>query len=334
MKPAPFRLLRLSALLFILSALAMACVSGGSKPAANAGANAPTGLSLLIYRDTLGNAVFAESLPGERYWKFTGEREGEFLVAVDCTRDGQSAAYLTASNVNGTSLKISGQPDSISLPREALGLAWAPDGSRIAITAFDATSGANRLQLVDPHSGEVTVVASGRGSIGPPRWSPDGTRIAFDVSEGVVNQVYIYALGTQGAAKLKDRGTNSFSPDWSPDGSTLVFGAPAQSGVYQLFRMNSDGTRESQLTNSNVSHGRPRWSPDGSLIAYAGTFVVPSVSMRPAALHNLAVYTMKPDGTDERAVTDPSTDSQLDGWCLSGPWLAEDWQETDVAASP
>jgi len=64
------------------------------------------------------------------------------------------------------------------------------------------------------------------------------------------------------------------------------------------------------------------------VIAYAGTFFVPSISRRPVAMHDLAVYTPKPDGSDERAVTDPVSDSRLDGWCLSGNWLAEDWEKT------
>jgi hypothetical protein len=45
------------------------------------------------------------------------------------------------------------------------------------------------------------------------------------------------------------------------------------------------------------------------------------------ALHNLAVYTMKPDGTGEQQLTDLQQDAWLLGWCVGGAWLGEGWEE-------
>jgi hypothetical protein len=44
-------------------------------------------------------------------------------------------------------------------------------------------------------------------------------------------------------------------------------------------------------------------------------------------LHNLAVFTMNPNGTGEQPITDVAEDAWLLGWCLSGPWLDDGWEE-------
>ena len=67
-----------------------------------------------------------------------------------------------------------------------------------------------------------------------------------------------------------------------------------------MFAISSDGEGKRQVTTSETSKGFPRWSPDGSVVAYAGTVVNPGVSRRPLLRHNLAVWTMNPDGSGEQ----------------------------------
>jgi len=136
----------------------------------------------------------------------------------------------------------------------------------------------------------------------------------------------VYKIDYPEAAKLKERPANAFAPDWSPDGTALVFAAPGPGEIYQLFRMNADGSNETQLTSSSVAKGFPRWAPDNSLIAFGGTVTVPVASEKPALVHNSGVFTVKPDGTDERPLTDIARDPRLGGWCISGPWLNKNWK--------
>ena len=311
-----------------LVVLAVACGSGGAEEdgSGNGASSAPDGLSLVVYKETLSNIVYAEQLPKQRYWQFTAETDKDFLQAMSCTPDGKHAAYLMQSADGATRLKISGRPEAIPVSGQSSGLTWAPDGSKIAVTTFDPTSSAHQLQIFDAESGQASTVASGRGSIGPPRWSPDGSRIVFDASDGQVNQIYVHTVGGGGASKLKERSDNAFAPDWSPDGKKLVFVAQGPGQIHQLYTMDPDGSNETQITTTNVTKAFPRWAPDDSLIAFAGTVVVPTAAERPALVHNLAVFTVKPDGTGEQAITDLVSDSRLGGWCTSGPWLNEDWK--------
>jgi Tol biopolymer transport system component len=308
--------------------LAAACGgSGGAEQTGNGnGGPVPDGVSLVLYKETVSNLALAEQPPKQRFWQFTAESATNFLQAVACTSDGKHAAYLMQSTDGAVRLKISGRTEEIAISGQTSGVTWAPDGSKVAVTKFDSTTSDNQLQIIDAQSGQISTAASGHGAIGPPRWSPDGSRIVFDASDGRVNQIFVYKIGDAGAAKLKERPDNAFAPDWSPDGSKIVFVALAPGQIHQLYTMNADGSNETQLTTSNVTKAFPRWAPDGSLIAFAGTVAVPVASERPALVHNLAVFTVKPDGTNEQAVTDVVTDSRLGGWCVSGPWLNQDWK--------
>ena len=64
-------------------------------------------------------------------------------------------------------------------------------------------------------------------------------------------------------------------PDWSPDGSTIVYSTMPllsfDNGPSQLFLMDPDGTDVRQLTPNTDDGSRatqPRWSPDGRAVLY------------------------------------------------------------------
>jgi TolB protein len=62
------------------------------------------------------------------------------------------------------------------------------------------------------------------------------------------------------------------TPEWSPDGSLLVFVSnrddPLRSS-WQIYAINADGTGLRQLTQEARTYSGLRWSPDGSHIAFA-----------------------------------------------------------------
>jgi TolB protein len=61
-------------------------------------------------------------------------------------------------------------------------------------------------------------------------------------------------------------------PDWSPDGSKILFAHIDVNGTSDVWVMNADGTGQTQLTScTGVCNGAQwgRWSPDGSKIVYS-----------------------------------------------------------------
>ncbi len=57
-------------------------------------------------------------------------------------------------------------------------------------------------------------------------------------------------------------------PDWSPDGSRIVFAGASQEG-YDLYTMAPDGTGTERITHEPGDETMPSWSPDGTRIAFA-----------------------------------------------------------------
>ncbi|MGZ8571987.1 MAG: hypothetical protein ACXWW5_07160, partial [Actinomycetota bacterium] len=57
-------------------------------------------------------------------------------------------------------------------------------------------------------------------------------------------------------------------PNWSPDGSRIVFAGASQEG-YDLYTMAPDGTGAERITDEPGDEIMPSWSPDGTRIAFA-----------------------------------------------------------------
>jgi len=69
-----------------------------------------------------------------------------------------------------------------------------------------------------------------------------------------------------------DPGDQDANPDWSPNGSKILFTFVPAHGPSEIFVMNADGTGLKQLTHcTGVCNGIAvgKWSPDGSKIVYS-----------------------------------------------------------------
>lgn len=94
--------------------------------------------------------------------------------------------------------------------------------------------------------------------------SPDGRTLAFDLLGR------IWTLPAEGgrAAPLTDPFGDARQPQWSPDGSRLVFQA-YWSGDYDVWSVRADGSGLEQLTNGPFDDREPTWSGDGERIAFS-----------------------------------------------------------------
>lgn len=102
----------------------------------------------------------------------------------------------------------------------------SPDGTHIVyVRSFnDIMSDRTRSNLwtVDFDGSNHRPITSGNNNYSSPRWSPDGTRLAYVSSEDGSSQIYIRWMDTGETAKVTNLTEAPGSLTWSPDGEWLA----------------------------------------------------------------------------------------------------------------
>jgi dipeptidyl aminopeptidase/acylaminoacyl peptidase len=120
------------------------------------------------------------------------------------------------------------QPQDVFALRFATDPQIRPDGRQVAYVrvGYDImTDGENRaIWLVDLGSGQETPLVAGNGAYMQPRWSPDGTRLAYIAAgEGEKPQLHVRWMATGTEVKLATLPQVPRAITWSPDGTAIAF---------------------------------------------------------------------------------------------------------------
>jgi Tol biopolymer transport system component len=119
------------------------------------------------------------------------------------------------------------------------------------------------IQWVDA-AGKKEPLVSMPGGFQHVRLSPDGGRLAADVSEGGALDIRVYDLKRETWTQLSLGGGLFFSPAWSPDGQSVVFGS--YTGMYWA---RADGASPPQPLSTKQSIVIPgSVTPDGKRLAF------------------------------------------------------------------
>ncbi|MCX5988978.1 MAG: S9 family peptidase [Chloroflexi bacterium] len=157
----------------------------------------------------------------------------------------------------------------------------SPDGTRIAYVATSLDIGEDvvrtRIHLIDPDGLAIGIVGGAGANTLHPRWSPDGTLLAFVTDARDGRQVWVTAGPGSDAVQLtRITGGVSAPPVWSPDGRSLAITARVRVGVDSTPSANRDPATPPEHAPRVVT--RLRYLLDGS--GYLGDrwshiFVVP-----------------------------------------------------------
>lgn len=243
-----------------------------------------------------------------------------------------SASDIFLVNTDGTNVvNITNSPGEDTQP------AWSPDGSRLAYVCHHqpdgSAGGPARICVRNADGTGFKVLSNTQADDFSPSWSRDGSQIAFATFTSGSPSI-LSIMNADGTGRVPLLISGAAWPDWSPNGSTLVFSIDANSiwtfnrltqsslrltnttgdtspryspdgskivfqsrrdGLEEIYVMNADGTGQTRLTNNSVLDTLPSWSPDGTKILFT--------SLRDSPM-SPALYIMNADGSSPVRVTD------------------------------
>ena len=205
--------------------------------------------------------------------------------------------------VMGVVTKVTRSTDTLNFDA-----AISPDGKFIAYVAGPA--GRMRLFVRQVSGSSPVPLAAGlRGNHRWPRWSPDGSKLAFTADASIYT---IPVLG--GAPQLIVE--SGFTPSWSPDGRQLVYA----SGDSIMVVPAAGGGIPRRVVTALFAHS-PAWSPDGSRIAYVvdnSPYVGGISSSVYGNISACAIWTVRATGGDSAFVTDRAHLNTSPAWWPDG----------------
>lgn len=144
-----------------------------------------------------------------------------------------------------------------------------------------------------------------------PRWSPDGTQIAFtrQMRQGAQISMELFLMNTDGTdlQRLTDNNVFDGYSSWSPDGKRIAFERKGEVHVMELAtRTVTQLTRRKPEKRESASTS-PDWSPDGTRIIYQKF-----IGNQDIGLAGSNIWVMSADGSDQRPVfPDPKPDADV-----------------------
>ena len=188
----------------------------------------------------------------------------------------------------------------------------SPDGKRVV---FDLLGDIYVMPIEGSGTAPATRIAGGAAFDMQPRFSPDGTRIAFvSDRDGLWNIWTMDAEGKNARQISRDRRWFVNSPTWSPDGEYIYarrhFVAERSLGAGEIWMYHSsgpsDGLQVTEKTGFQKDNGEPEISPDGRYLYYSKD-VTPGLTFEYNKDPNGTIYAvMRRDlltGRERRAVS-------------------------------
>jgi acylaminoacyl-peptidase len=204
----------------------------------------------------------------------------------------------------------------------------SPDGKKIVYVRRFADEATDKrysnLWIINSDGTDHRPLTTGNRSDVSPRWSPDGTRIAYLSDADGKQQIYVRWMDTGQTARITNLEDSPEAINWSPEGKMLSFSSlvpgkgphvadlptppmgakwadPPKAydrlvyrfngvgylkpGYMQVFVVNADGGAPRQVTNGNFANGGNPWGPTRADWTPDAKYLIISANRHPESEH-------------------------------------------------
>jgi Tol biopolymer transport system component len=256
--------------------------------------------------------------PGDRDehvlgWFPDGAFDDHFIV--NPSPDGQRLAFMAYQKIWVMNSDGSHRHAVFTPPNDGTGVddspSFTPDGRSLVFTRCCPEGFGYSLWMISlngRHLHDITkepfVNGDGPGDT-TPQVSPDGRLVAFNrcpPNQGCA--IAVANLRTGHITELTDHSMDTQQPNWSPDGTRIVFEYHPQGGTINIATIDRWGHHLRKVTRDTAFYNQDAaYSPDGRWIIF---------DRFPGTNDTTDLYRMRPDGTAMRAITRTPRGNELE----------------------
>jgi Tol biopolymer transport system component len=241
----------------------------------------------LLSKDKSGKWKNERLLKGGASKRFEALRY--FDSAIAWSRDGHRLAFIAKSGKDDALYIMNPHTKKVTqkfIFEELNGLqspSFSPYGDEVVFVGI--SGGASDLYIVEVAGGKLRRLTNDRFAELHPQWSPDGQAIVFVTDRGNGTDeakllfgdydLAIYHLSNNDIEMITALSGNATSPQWSPDGSEIVFVSDYQ-GIPNIYRLQLADKKITPITSlkngvAGITETTPAlsWSANGKVMVFS-----------------------------------------------------------------
>ncbi|HND56822.1 MAG TPA: hypothetical protein PLV92_30595, partial [Pirellulaceae bacterium] len=194
---------------------------------------------------------------------------------ADFTNDGLEIAFVAGGDVWVMDTELREPKQVTATPEEERDVTFSPDGQTLTFVSdaggqtdlWSAKRAASEKFWWLNDSFPLTQLTNDAEVESDPKWSPDGSRLAFVRGLGE-----LWHVGPDGKdGKRITTSYNSPDFDWSPDGRWMAYAQSDNDFNRDIWIVPLDGSSPPiNVSRHPDNDGNPVWSPDGRALAFTG----------------------------------------------------------------
>jgi Tol biopolymer transport system component/DNA-binding winged helix-turn-helix (wHTH) protein len=216
----------------------------------------------------IGSPEYGELVRFDTRRGFVPYLDGISALWIAFSRDGGSVVYVRHPEGTLWRARADGSQarQLTSLPMQADGCSWSPDGRWIAFRGR-VPGGHNKIFIMPAEGGQAKPLIDEDREQGIPSWSADGTRLVFGEVPVIYGRadgqaIQIYDIQSQQFSTLPGS-TNFWTSRWSPDGR-YISALTIEDRRLRLFDVTTGSWRVFEANHID----NPTWSKDSQSIYY------------------------------------------------------------------